>query len=79
MFKGIDHVEIIPSNLERTLNFYTEILGGKIQWRHKIERPPAEEVIFIELGGSLIEVFSVKKPAPVSTEQWQIGYRRFAL
>lgn len=79
MFKGVDHVEIIPSNLERTLNFYTEILGGKIQWRHKIERPPAEEVIFIELGGSLIEVFSVKKPAPASTEQWQIGYRRFAL
>ncbi len=79
MFKRIDHVEIVPSNLERTLNFYTEILGFKIQWRRKSERPPLEELVFIELGGTLIELFSVKEPAPVSTEQWQVGCRKIAL
>ena len=79
MFKRIDHVEIVPSDLERTLNFYTEILGFKIQWRRKSERPPLEELVFIELGGTLIELFSVKDPAPASTEQWQVGYRRIAL
>ena len=79
MFKRIEHVEIVSSNMERTLNFYTEILGFKIQWRRKSERPPLEELAFIELGGTLIEVFAVKDPAPVSAEQWQIGCRRIAL
>ncbi len=79
MFKGIDHVEIVPSNLERTLKFYTEILGFKIQWRRKVERPPLEELVFIELGDSLIELFSVKEPAPESREQWQVGCRKIAL
>ncbi len=79
MFKRIDHVEIVPSNLERTLNFYTEILGFKIQWRRKSERPPLEELVFIELGGTLMELFSVKGPAPVSTEEWQVGCRKFAI
>jgi len=79
MFKRIDHVEIVPSDLARTLNFYTEILGFKIQWRRKSERPPLEEIVFIELNNTVIELFSVKDPAPVSTEEWQVGYRRIAL
>ncbi|MFC2021396.1 VOC family protein [Chloroflexota bacterium] len=79
MFNRIEHVEIVSSNMERTLNFYTEILGFKIQTRRKVEGTPLEEVAFIELGGTLIEVFAVKDPAPVSTEQWRIGYRRIAI
>jgi 4-hydroxyphenylpyruvate dioxygenase-like putative hemolysin len=27
MFKRIDHVEIVPADLQRTINFYTTILG----------------------------------------------------
>ncbi len=79
MFKRIDHVEIVPSDFERTLNFYTEILGFTIQSRHKSERPPMEEIAFIKLGDSLIEMFSVKSPAPISTEEWQVGCRKIAL
>jgi glyoxylase I family protein len=79
MFKRIDHVEIIPSDFERTLNFYIAILGFKIQMRLKLERPPLEEIVFIELGGTSIELFSVKEPAPVSIEPWQVSYRRIAL
>ncbi|MFC1978299.1 VOC family protein, partial [Chloroflexota bacterium] len=63
----------------RAIDFYTGILGFKIQMKWKAERPPLEEIAFIELNGSVIEVFSVKNPAPVSTEQWQIGCRKFAL
>lgn len=79
MFKRIDHLEIVPGDFERTLNFYIEILGFKIQMRLKLERPPLEEVVFIELGGTLIELFSVNEPAPVSIEPWQVSYRRIAL
>jgi catechol 2,3-dioxygenase-like lactoylglutathione lyase family enzyme len=28
MFKRIDHVEIVTDRLERTVEFYTEVLGG---------------------------------------------------
>ena len=79
MFKRIDHVEIVPGNFERSLGFYTEILGFKIQSRRKVERPPLQEIAFIELGGTLIEMLSVKSPAPVSTEPWQVGCRKIAL
>ena len=79
MFKSIDHEELVPSDFEKSLNFYTEVLDFKIQTRWKVERPPLEEIAFIELGGTLIEMFSVKAPAPVSTEQWQVGCRKFAL
>ncbi len=79
MFKRIGHVEIIPSNLERTIDFYTGILGFKIQRRFKPERDPVEELVFIELGGTSIELFLVKNPAPASKEQWQVGCRRIAI
>ncbi len=79
MFKRIEHVEIVSANMDRTLNFYTEILGFKVQTRRKVERPPTEEIAFIELGGTLLEVFAIKEPAPVSKEAWQIGCRRFAI
>ncbi len=79
MFKRIDHVEIVTGNLERTLKFYTEVLGFKIQQRLNPGRPPMEELVFIELGGTMIEIFSVKEPVPSSREIWQIGCRKFAI
>jgi len=79
MFKRIDHVEIVPSDLDRALNFYTEILGFKLQWRQKFESPPMEEIAFVELNGTVLELFSVKNPAPISKEKWEIGCRRIAL
>ena len=79
MFKKIEHTEIVSSNMERTLNYYTDILGFTIQWRRTSDKPPLEEVAFIELNGTLIEVFAVKEPAPLSGGQWQIGCRRIAI
>jgi glyoxylase I family protein len=79
VFKKIDHVEIVSSDIEKTLKFYTEILGFNIQWRRKMDNPPMEEIVFIELGGTLIEVFSVREPAPISKKPWQVGCRTVAL
>ena len=79
MFKRIDHVEIIPSDYERTIDFYTEIMGFKIKQRKRIEKPPLQEIIYLELNGTVIEVMSVKNPAPAPGEPWQVGYKRIAL
>lgn len=79
MFKRIDHTEFVPADFEKTLHFYTEILGFKITMRRKIDRPPMEEIVFLELGGTMLELFSVKNPAPASREPWRVGYRKIAL
>ncbi|MFC1991439.1 VOC family protein [Chloroflexota bacterium] len=34
MFNKIKHIEIVSSNMDRTMNFYTEVLGFKELGRH---------------------------------------------
>jgi catechol 2,3-dioxygenase-like lactoylglutathione lyase family enzyme len=38
MFKRIDHVEIVTDQLDRTVQFYTEMLGFTVKARNRIER-----------------------------------------
>ena len=78
MFKKIDHVEIVPSNPEKTIRFY-EILGFNLKSRHKIDVHPLKEVIYLELGGTIIEILNVEKLSASSREQWQVGYRGIAI
>jgi len=79
MFKRIDHVEIIPQDLEKTLKFYTEVLGFKIKERKKIGMPPLEEIVYVELNGTVIELMSVQNPSPMSSDPWRVGYRMIAI
>ncbi len=81
MFKRVDHIEIVPTDLDKTIKFYTEVLGFKLQARRRAEaaRSPLQETAFVELNGILVEMFSVEDPSPASREQWQVGYRRMAL
>ena len=79
MFKKIDHVEIIPRDLEKTLKFYTEILGFKIKERKRIGMPPLEEIVYVELNGTVIELMSVQNPSTTSPDLWRVGYRMIAI
>lgn len=79
MFKRIDHVEIVPSNPERTINFYTSILGFEIRSRHEVAIPPMREVVYLELGDTVIEIIVADGPSPRSESHWQVGYRGIAL
>ncbi len=79
MFKRIDHVEIVSGNIQRSIDFYTGILNFKIKAREKTDAPQIEEIVYLELGNTVIELLSVKNPRPASKEQWQIGYRLIAL
>lgn len=73
MFKRIDHVEIIPCNLEKTMSFYTDILGFRIKQRYKIDVSPLAEVVYLELNDTVVELMRVKEPVPASQNPWQIG------
>ena len=79
MFKRIDHVELITSDLERAVRFYSEILGFKVKERKKVDHPPMEEIVFLQLNDTLLELISGKAPAPAPAERWRVGYRMMAM
>ncbi len=79
IFKRVDHVEVIPRDPERTIDFYTGILNFKIKSRNAVKKPPMQEVIYLELGDTVIEIISVDNATPKSEVPWQIGYRGIAL
>ena len=83
MFKRIDHVEIVTDQLERTAQFYTEVLGFKVKSRDRIERSGLGapiDLVYLDLGGTVVELISYEgvsvDPAP-QTEH--LGYRMIAL
>ena len=83
MFKRIDHVEIVTDQLDRTVQFYTEVLGFTIKAHDRIERSPLGvpiELVYLELGGTVVELISYEgasiEPAPRNEH---LGYRMMAL
>lgn len=79
MFKRVDHVEIVPGNAEKTIDFYVDVLGFRIRSRKEMKMPPMKEIVYIELGDTVIEIISVNDPKPKSGNPWEIGYRGIAL
>lgn len=79
IFKKVDHVEIVPSNPDKTLDFYVSIIGFRIKSRNEVKMPPMKEVIYLELGDTVIEIISVDNPKQKSEALWEVGYRGLAL
>ena len=79
IFKRVDHVEIVSKDAETTIDFYVNILGFKIKSRHEVKMPPMREVIYLELGDTVIEIISADNPEPKSEAPWEVGYRGIAL
>ena len=79
MFKRVDHVEIVPRNAEKTIDFYVNILSFRIRSRNEVKMQPMREVIYLELGDTVIEIISADDPKPKSEALWEVGYRGIAL
>ena len=79
MFKRVDHVEIVPTNPTKTIDFYVSVLGFKIKSRNEVKMPPMREVIYLELGDTVLEIISVDSPKQRSEAPWETGYRAIAL
>ena len=83
MFKKIDHVEIVTNDLDRTVDFYTNVLGFKIKLTLRID-PSSLGVpinsVYAELGGTAVELIGYEGAplAPAPTGE-QLGYRMMAL
>ena len=83
MFKRIDHVEIVTDELDRTMQFYTDVLGFTVKARDRIERSGLGvpiDLVYLDLGDTVVELISYEgaalDPAP-QTEH--LGYRMIAL
>lgn len=82
MFKRIDHIEIVTDQPERTVAFYTEILGFRIKMRDRIERPggSALDLVYLDLGGTVVELLSWQGVAVDPEPKLEhLGYRMMAL
>ena len=79
IFKRVDHVEIVPMNAEKTIEFYVNIIGFRIKGRNEVKMPPMKEVIYLELGDTVIEIISTNDPKSKSEIPWEVGYRGIAL
>jgi glyoxylase I family protein len=84
-FKRIDHVEIVPLDMESSIRFYTDILGFTVRERIKVEvlqsmqGHTVEEVAYLTLGDTTIEFIKVLDPTDTRFDPWGIGYRMIAL
>ena len=78
MFKRIDHVEIIPKDIEQTISFYTEILGFKVKERNKMNMPALSEISYLTLNDTMIELLAFTSPAALP-EPPHVGYRMLAI
>jgi glyoxylase I family protein len=83
MFKRIDHVEIVTDQPDRTVEFYTEVLGFKLKFRDRIERSSLGvpmDLMYLDLGDTVVELISYEgaavEPAP---QKEHLGYRMMAL
>jgi len=78
MLKRIDHVEIVPKDFERSLAFYTEVLGFTMDHRYPIDAPPLKEVAYLTLNDSAIELLRAEAPVSRVERPGQVGYRLMA-
>lgn len=82
VFKRIDHVEIVTAELDRTVQFYTEVLGFTVRARDRVDPTPlgALHLVYLELGGTTVELMTYEggpvEPAP---QNEHLGYRMMAL
>ncbi len=71
MFNRIDHVELVTDAPERTVSFYTDVLGFRVKRRERVNAPngTALDLVYLDLGGTMVEVITYDgaKPGPAAS------------
>jgi catechol 2,3-dioxygenase-like lactoylglutathione lyase family enzyme len=78
MFTRIDHVEILPSDFDRSMAFYQDILEFRLVSRMPVQVGPLREIAYLQLGDTIIELLHMENPAPMSASM-TVGYHAIAL
>src|SRR5712692_2179886 len=83
LFKKIDHVEIVTIQPDKSVEFYTGVLGFKLKFRDRVPLNDAGGslgIAYLDLGGTALELLTYEgmpvEPAPQKTH---LGYQMMAL
>ena len=83
MFKRIDHIELLTAAPERTIAFYTNVLGFRERSRARIPETPSGplDLAYLELGGTTLEVMCYPQAAsiPSRAAEQRLGWQCLAL
>jgi len=75
-------VEIVTDQLERAVQFYTDVLGFKVRAREHIARATAGvtlDLVYLDLGGTGIELIKFGGSVEAAPAKEHLGYRMMAL
>ena len=76
MFKRIDHVEIVTDQPEKTVAFYTDVLGFKVRERDRIPSSGLGvplDLVYLELGGTTVELITLMAPRSIRRRKTSIS------
>ena len=77
--KAVHHIAIIASNYERSLYFYTEILGLKVLSEHyRVSRESYKTDLALPDGTYMVELFSFPSPPERVSRPEACGLRHLA-
>lgn len=79
MFRRIDHIEITPVDFDRSISFYTDVLGFKGRSRITVDVHPIRDIIFLELGDTTLELLDIEGAADLPSDGPYVGYRMMAI
>ena len=67
---GVDHLALICSDLEKTIEFYTEVVGMRLAKIVPNRDEPSSTHIFLDMGGgNMLAFFDFPKKGPAKTER----------
>src|SRR5690349_7881663 len=78
MFTRIDHIEVVTARPERAVAFYTDVLGFRVRERQRVPATPLGplELVYLELGGTTVEVMCYPEANPPAREEGErLGWR----
>lgn len=83
MFKRIDHIELLTAVPDRTIGFYTGVLGFHERERKRIPETPLGplDLIYLDLGGTTVEVMCYPEATtiPARSVEQRLGWQCLAL
>jgi catechol 2,3-dioxygenase-like lactoylglutathione lyase family enzyme len=77
VIKGIEHVALVTTDVERAAKFYTEALGFREVGR--LETSHSGTIVFVSLNGTQVELFGGGRPKESEEAQQSVGYTHIAL
>lgn len=83
MFRRIDHIELLTEAPDRSVAFYTGVLGFRERERMRIPETPSGplDLVYLELGGTTLEVMCYPQSPgiPPRTSEVRLGWQCLAL